>query len=293
MARPVIGISGPDRGGWVAWLFTSLAVRMCGAHAVRITPERGAPREIDGLVLGGGADVSPTRYQRSDPPPPLREALTGKRGRSKLRVLIGYVLAPLVYLVRLLLSAPRAGLDPARDELESGLLSHALREDLPVLGICRGAQLLNVQLGGTLHRGLEDFYVERPNRWTVLPRKQVRIELGSRLHSVLGVAKAAINSLHRQAVDRLGTGLRAVATEDNGVVQAVELAEHAFAIGVQWHPEYIPQRPEQRRLFRELVRAATLRRASQRGFVRTGEQSGVERAVAQENSQRIDDTERR
>jgi putative glutamine amidotransferase len=262
MARPRIFICGPDRGGYAAWFFASWAVRFSGGAPLRVTPRRGVPSyPVDGLVLGGGADVHPSRYAPHEHAPSLSGELAGRTARSKLRTLIGYALAPLVYLLRRILSTPRRGLDPARDELEAQLLAEAFQSGTPVLGICRGAQLMNVQLGGTLHRGLEPFYVEQPNPWTVLPRKRVRITTGSRLAEILGSTTARVNSLHRQAVDRVGGELRVVASEPNGVVQALEHPGERFFIGVQWHPEYLPQRPEQRRLFRQLVRAAAEHRA--------------------------------
>jgi putative glutamine amidotransferase len=153
-----------------------------------------------------------------------------------------------------------------------------------------------VQLGGTLHRGLETFYVEEPNPWSVLPRKLVRLDADSVLAQTVRRSSMRVNSLHRQAVDRLGQGLRAVAVERNGVVQAVELDLPGFCVGVQWHPEYLPQRPEQRRIFRALVRkafrhakrAALSRRAAGHG---ARQQLGVERTVSHENRERIENPE--
>lgn len=151
------------------------------------------------------------------------------------------------------------GIDPARDELEQALLRDAERRGLPVLGICRGAQLMNVLAGGTLHRDLANFYREEPQPWTVLPRKRVEVEAGSRLAEVLGVSRPLVNSLHRQAVNDLGADLRVCARESNGVIQAIEHPERRFWLGVQWHPEFLPQETEQRRLFTKLVEAARMR----------------------------------
>jgi putative glutamine amidotransferase len=233
---------------------------MAGGRPIRLTPARRAPRRpIDALVLGGGADVDPVLYGEPSPIPSLSDQIRGKRARSIVRVLLGYVIAPLVYLLRRLFSVRHTGLDRARDALENGLLASALRDGAPVLGICRGAQLINVYLGGTLHQDVRSFYSEVASPWTIFPRKRVALEDGSRLAALLGASHAVVNSLHRQAVDRLGSGLAIVARESNGVVQAIEAPESAFLVGVQWHPEYLPQRPEQRRLFRELVRAARTR----------------------------------
>jgi putative glutamine amidotransferase len=260
MARPVIGITGPNRGGISAWFCAAWAIRLAGGRPVRITPSRGGPsRSLDGLVIGGGADVAPERYGFVPEPreaPHLKEELGGRTFRSQLRSIAGYLLSPLIYVARRIFSTKRPEADAERDILEVKLLSEAERAGAPVLGICRGAQLMNVHRGGTLHQGLESFYVESPNPWTVFPRKTVNVEPGTRLAALLGRTRCRVNSLHRQAVDQIGADLAVAACEPNGVVQAVELPGHRFYLGVQWHPEYLPQRPEQRQLFRELVRAA-------------------------------------
>ncbi len=187
---------------------------------------------------------------------PLSQEMVGRRGSSRVRLVLSYALAPIIYLLRRLFSARYTGVDRDRDELETELLDRAMREGLPVLGICRGAQLMNVYVGGRLLRELTSFYAESPNPWTVFPRKRIHVKPSSRLHSILGREVLKVNSLHRQAVDELATCLSVVAQEFNGVVQAVEYDEHPFFVGVQWHPEYLPQRPEQRRIFRCFVAAA-------------------------------------
>lgn len=176
-------------------------------------------RVLDGLVLQGGADVSPSTYGE----------------------------APL---------APQWAGDRLRDVYEMELVHEFIEAGKPVLGICRGAQLLNIHGGGTLHQDLSGFYTERPNRWTVFPRKRIVVQPQSRLRVTLGCGRCEVNSLHRQAVDALGEGLAIVACDERGVVQGIEHSSRRFWIGVQWHPEYLPQVPEQRRLFAALVAAA-------------------------------------
>lgn len=231
---------------------------------MRITAARGLPREpLDGLVLGGGADVDPSRYgEERSIAPDVSAELRDRTLRSRLRALTGYVVSPAVYLVRRLFAVKLGGLDEPRDELETALLRLADESGAPVLGICRGAQLMNVYRGGSLHQELSSFYVESPNPWTVFPRKVVSIAPGSFLADALGRRRCHVNSLHRQAVDQLGADLEVVAQEDNGVVQAIEAAGTQFFVGVQWHPEYLPQRWEQRRLFRAFVQHA--RRCAER-----------------------------
>ena len=178
--------------------------------------------------------------------------------RSLRRLAVDYAMSPFIYLVRRLfrLSRGSGGPDPARDALELALIARAEATDLPVLGICRGAQLLNIHAGGTLHQDLSGFYTERPHRWTVFPRKAIAIAPRSRLQETIGRGRCEVNSLHKQAVDAIGQGLTVVARDDRGVVQGIEDASRRFWIGVQWHPEYLPQVPEQRRLFSALVDAA-------------------------------------
>lgn len=251
--RPLIGITGPDRGGLAAWLAAAWAVRRAGGRPLRLRP--GRPREgvaLDGLIVGGGADVSGLLHP--DPPDAASAAV---RVARPWRRWLPLLLAPLLYLLRRALSTLRSpSPDPDRDRLEQRLLEACLAEGRPVLGICRGAQLLNVVRGGRLHRDLADFYVETPQLRTLLPQKTVDITADSRLAQILGRRRCRVNALHRQAIARLGEGLVVSAREANRVIQAVEDPAQAFVIGVQWHPEYLPQRPEQRALFTALVAAA-------------------------------------
>jgi putative glutamine amidotransferase len=113
-----------------------------------------------------------------------------------------------------------------------------------------------VYFRGTLHQDLGAFYCEEPNPSSLFPVKEIAIAPGSKLASVLGVETLRINALHHQAVDTPGQGIVIVAREANGVVQAIESQQESFVIGVQWHPEYLPQHPEQRRLFQSLVQQA-------------------------------------
>lgn len=259
--RPRIGVTGPDRGGYTAWFFTRIALARAGARPVRLRPGRfagGRPLPpLDGVVIGGGADVDPGRYGGEirafldAEPKPAPDAPRGRRA--------SWLLAPVLFLMRRIFSHHSGRVDRARDAFEERVLAHALAEDLPVLGICRGSQFLNIHLGGTLHPDLTGFYGEVGNMATVYPRKRVRLARGSRIAAVLGGRSAFVNSLHKQAVDRLGDGVRATAKDDAGVVQAIEAAGRRFVLGVQWHPEYLPAMRGQQRLFRRLAREAARR----------------------------------
>lgn len=254
--RPRIGVTGPDRGGAAAWLFSALAVWRVGGRPLRIRPSHGRPvDELDGLIIGGGADVSPALYGEHRHLPVRELSDLGVLGWRRA---LGFVLFPLLWLMRRLLTKKRGGLDPARDELEHELIGQALERRLPMLGICRGMQLINVALGGTLHQSLEGFYDEYPAIRSVLPRKRVELKPGSRLQEIVGSQSALVNALHRQAIDHLGRGLDAVAHEANGVLQGFEATGDLWLVGVQWHPEYLPQRADQRALFAALVVQASV-----------------------------------
>lgn len=251
--RPVIGITGPDYGGLAAWFFTSLAVLILKGRPLRITPNRRKDIDLlDGLVIGGGADISPDRYgiENSDKiTKPEKEDVAG------LNLLI-WVAYPLVYFFRKLFSTKRyIEVDRRRDELEFHLLAKAIEKNIPVLGICRGAQLINIHFGGTLHQDLREFYVEIPQVWSVLPKKRIIIKSGTRLSNALNNINACrVNALHRQAIKSSGEGINISAYEPSRVIQAIEHRELPFIIGVQWHPEYLfLLQPVQRNLFRALI----------------------------------------
>jgi len=251
LTRPLIGVTGPDRGGWPAWIFARWALYRAGARAVRITPSRSiAWEKLGGVVIGGGADVSePLGDAAPEPPPPPSRVRWPRR-------IIDLLLAPLVLLVRLIGAVKHHGVDPARDGLELRLLEYARERDLPVLGICRGSQLMNLAEGGTLLRDVNTLYDERPQLYTVLPRREVCVASDSRLHEIVGRGELLVNSLHFHAVREPGRGMRIVAREPSGVPQAIEHTGRRFWLGVQWHPEYLPQHESHQRIFAALTAAA-------------------------------------
>ena len=252
MSKPVtVGVTGPDRGGFMAWLMTALAIRRCGARAVRIQPSQAVDTgRLDAVVIGGGSDVDPLHYGEES----LKEDFTDTRHSTALDWLVGLVLS-IFRAIFARHSTP--GYDRARDSMEQDIIRHALQRDLPVLGICRGAQLMNVALGGSLHQDIGHFYSEDTNNVrSILPRKKIDIKGDSRLRRMLGIPDCYVNALHNQSIKQLGDNVIVSAQEPNGVIQAIEKHDHHFFIGVQWHPEYMPQSRTQQNLFRGLVASA-------------------------------------
>jgi putative glutamine amidotransferase len=146
------------------------------------------------------------------------------------------------------------------DEFEVRLAREADARGLPILGVCRGAQALNVARGGTLHQHLPDItdgsIVHRQRQPGTETTHEVRIDARSGLAEVIGSPRIGVNSFHHQSVDRLGNGLRAVAWADDGVIEAVERGAGTLLLGVQWHAETLVDDPAQLALFRRLVTAS-------------------------------------
>lgn len=152
--------------------------------------------------------------------------------------------------------------DDERDALELPLLRAAATGGKPFLGICRGLQLINVAMGGTLYTHIadqhpgalrHDLYPEIPRTYLAHP---VRVEEGSRIGEILGDPLLQVNSLHHQGIKDLPPGLRGVAFAPDGIVEAVELPDHPFGLAVQWHPEWLTDQAAMRRLFSAFVEAA-------------------------------------
>ncbi|MCG8313459.1 MAG: gamma-glutamyl-gamma-aminobutyrate hydrolase family protein [Pseudomonadales bacterium] len=246
--KPLIGVTGPDRGGYAAWLMTSLALRRAGAKPVRITPSRPFDESLlQGVIIGGGSDVDPEHY--GEAPEPL-----AKHKRSPQLRIIDYVVNLLLFLLRWVFSVKDVQrYDPDRDQLEKHMIQYALHSDLPLLGICRGAQLLNIVLGGSLYQQIQEFYGEIPFVRSLLPLKRVLLEQNSRLSDLFQSHSCVVNALHNQAIKDTGQQVIITARDRAGVVQGIEYLGHEFVVGVQWHPEYLPQLPQHQLLFKSLV----------------------------------------
>lgn len=240
---PVVGVTGGEQDATWAKVWQARAVLVTarylravedsGGLPVVLPPPAGVSDEggaavaerlvdiIDALVLTGGADVEPSRY--------------GQAGHTKTRPV-----------------------PPDRDRFELALVEAADRRRLPVLAVCRGAQVLNVARGGSLHQHVPDLVgtEEHAPMTGGYGFHRVRVEEDSELGRILkpttgaeGVIEAPTN--HHQAVDRLGRGLEPCAWADDGTIEAIEDPSRRFLVGVQWHPEA----GDDRSLFRALVEA--------------------------------------
>lgn len=223
---------------------------------------------VDAIFRAGGLPVIlPTL-----PPEEAEEMLSGLHGLLSTGGgdvdpwLYGEEPAPEVYDV-----------DPPRDQWELALLQ-AVGDEMPVLGVCRGVQLLNVRAGGSLIQHLPDV-TDEPHRLRERDREPVHcvdVAPDSLLADILGQTRVGVNSIHHQAIAEVGKGLTAVAWASDGIVEAVERTDGAPVMGVQWHPESLIDLPPHGRLFLWLTRAAARHPGLRvpEGFVATSRRSG-------------------
>jgi putative glutamine amidotransferase len=239
MGRPVIGICAAiERARWGAWdtlvLLSprnySLAVQREGAIALMLSPDDAVADEpeqlldmLDGLILAGGSDVDPASY--------------GAERHPETR-----------------------GTNADRDRFEMSLARAALERDMPVLGICRGMQMLNVACGGTLEQHLARLQTHRhtPGEFS---DHDVELEPESLAARAAGGELVAVRSHHHQGIAELGAGLEVTGRNPgDGLIEAIELPERQFALGVLWHPE----EDEQSRVIGALVEQARTRAEASR-----------------------------
>jgi putative glutamine amidotransferase len=200
-------------------------VNLAGGTAVLLPPQAVESAErvldgLDGLIITGGRDMDPAGYGQQ------RHQATDEPAQANRE----------------------------RDAWEIALVRGAIRRGTPVLGICRGAQVMNVALGGTLHQHLPDVlgHTRHQQGNAVFSTSTVRTVPGSRLASLIGES-SDVQCYHHQAIDRLGEGLVVSAQAADGVIEAVEIPGENFVLAVQWHPE---ERLDDVRLFAGVVRAA-------------------------------------
>jgi putative glutamine amidotransferase len=221
-SKPLVIVTGPNKRLTFGWWATKLCLALAGLKGYYVHPgTRSLPSGAKGVIIGGGDDIEPKHY-----------GLTGDAG---------------------------AQYDPARDALEIKILNQALACDIPIFGICRGSQLINVVLGGSLYQDIRSQRKLTPNRNSVFPIKQARVSAGSLLESILECSSIGINSLHNQAIDRLADSLKVSARDADNFVQAIEHKDGSrHIIGVQWHPEYLPYLSRHRKLFNRFAKATKI-----------------------------------
>ncbi len=179
---------------------------------------------LDGLLIPGGNDVDPNRYGEN----PIVEC---------------------------------GEIDPHWDELDLWATGFALERNLPILAICRGCQVLNVALGGTLLQDIPSQvknplkHAQKAPRWYAT--HDISVQSASLLGNIWGNGPTKVNSYHHQSIAKVGKGLRIVATAPDGIIEAVESTEHRFVLGLQWHPEHmIDHYPVASRIFEHFIKAS-------------------------------------
>ena len=194
---------------------------------------RGLYVQLDGLLLSGGGDIEPAQY--------------GAEWHETM-----------------------GGVDAERDRAEFALARWATAGDQvrPLFGICRGAQVLNVACGGTLYRDIGEYpnairHTYPTAEYAAQCPHAIKVEEESALARIVGQPVISVNSLHHQACKDIAPGLAVTARSPDGLVEAVEVPHHPFALAVQWHPECLPRLPEHRRLFEAFIEAAKMYTSTQ------------------------------
>lgn len=223
--RPLIGVT---KSYGLTGIIQNMAIRLClylsKARSINLSTKH--PQldiNIDGLIISGGTDLYPGLYNNKD----IKENYQ---------------------------------YDHDRDELELTWLRLAKKKRLPIFCICRGAQLLNVFKGGTLHTDVSKIFegASYPSSlWgKIFFRKKINIKPNTRLSDIFQKDETEVNSLHNQSINKVGSGLEVSAVEDNGVIQAVENEGPRFIMGLQFHPEFLFYRRDIRDLFYQFITAS-------------------------------------
>jgi putative glutamine amidotransferase len=179
---------------------------------------------LDGILFSGGGDIAPDHFT-GDPHPRIDDV------------------------------------DPARDSIEMKMLNAAALDGKPFLGICRGCQVMNVALGGTLYTHIPDQFPNAldhsyPGNMRTVLVHEVKIKEGTHIADIYGEPIIKVNSLHHQGLKDIASSLRVAGHAPDGLVEAIELPDHPFGLAVQWHPEWLTDQESTRNLFRKFVEAA-------------------------------------
>ncbi|MBT0584815.1 gamma-glutamyl-gamma-aminobutyrate hydrolase family protein [Alteromonas oceanisediminis] len=243
--KPNIVVTGPDSGGFTAWIFTAMQIRLAGGQPIRVTPSRyTSSLNFDGVVLGGGSDIHPSRYQA-----PPNEAV---HRSTWLKIKEAFC-----YPMEFFSQWTKGGYDEPRDAMEIDVIEKAIREKKPILAICRGHQLLNAYLGGTIAQSTLPLLKGKMRIRSPFARKIVKqTKATSVLRQLIPSTRFRVNAIHSQAVVNPGESMRITAIERSGIIQAVESDNDQPIVSVQWHPEYLLYLKNHRSLFEWLIKKA-------------------------------------
>lgn len=197
------------------------ALTAAGANVRWIGPDDvDSVLECDGLLIPGGDDIDPKLYGQS---------LTEKCGKQ----------------------------NPLRDQIDPVLLKMFLEAGKPILGVCRGMQMMNVFCGGTLHQDIKEIQkIDHSAFWRLSKTcHSVSVAENSLLHRIVGTEQLPVNTLHHQAADTVGSGLLVSAVSPDGFPEAIELQSHRFFLGVQWHPEHLQHNDMHKKIIAAFVNA--------------------------------------
>ena len=216
--KPIVGVCLPDKGNFFAYIFIKFNLYLQNAKAVKLKPSKKNRdiNKLDAVILSGGNDINPSLY-----------------GEDK--------------------DAHNTPLDTKRDSFELEVLNQAYKRQIPILGICRGAQLINIYFKGNLYPTILDLdeYIIHKN--SIFPIKKVFIKRFSKLFKIVKKEEVVANSIHNQAIKDVGEDLKVTAKHDK-IIEAIEKVDYPFLLGVQWHPEYLVYLEEHRKIFRHLVK---------------------------------------
>ena len=244
-SKPKIAITGPNKSGTTAWFFTALNVYLSGGEAFRVTPNTfDGVLDYDGVIIGGGSDIHPDHY--------IKEKLAPVK-----RSLWVKIKECLLYPMELLTHFSTSQYDKERDEMEIKFIHFALDNNLPILGICRGHQLLNAELGGSMYESTLPLLKKEARIRTPFPQKTVLYTTNDSLISkIAGDDPLKVNAIHSQAVAKTPDELEITGKEEAGINQVIESKNSDKVLGVQWHPEYLFYMKAHRKIFSWLVREA-------------------------------------
>lgn len=228
MNRPMIGLTLSDKSAANLNSNKYIETIQAAGGDVKLIPNNSTVDELeefrricDGVLLSGGGDIDPLLY--------------GQQPHHATHTI-----------------------NMNRDRVEFGLVHLALDSNWPILGICRGHQMLNVALGGTLFQDIPTVCASdiRHQVNDLYPAHTIQIEASTKLHQILDQDSIQVNSRHHQAIQDLASDLRVTARSSDGLIEGIELPGHPYFIGVQWHPENLQDHEEHKRIFESFIAAA-------------------------------------